>query len=161
MVDQVESYTRKLVTGLAVAVDAAGIAKWRDPNGPGDDALYLPDEFAIVVQQAVPALPERAMSIRAYMTDDDPRLPVIATSVQFRVRVGTDPLDAVDVADRLRDRFHHASHRQYGDVVITSSRRISFADLGADANGQAEVSCNFRFVGLRALNPTQTLPTGE
>ena len=161
MVEPKPTYTRLLLLGLAVAVDEAGIAKWRDPDGPPDDALYQPDEFAIVLQQAIPAEPEWAMSIRAYMTDDDARLPVAATSVQFRIRVGEDPLDAVDVADALRDRFHRATHQQYGDITITTSKRISFADLGADANGKAEVSCNFRFVGLRALNPTKTLPTGE
>lgn len=131
-------YTTDLLEGLGKDLDALGIGTWRD-NG-----IHTSGETGIVVG-AIPAAPDRLITLTSYGVDDNPTLTDDVIGVQARFRWGgQDPRPADDLADSVFDLWHGA-----GPFTLPTGVRVlllarqSWTSLGQDDNDRWSRSDNY------------------
>lgn len=131
-----DGWTSRLLTGLATHLAAAGIGLWR-PTG-----AYQPGETAIIIR-AIPATPDRIITLAAYPAGAAPGNASITTGIQIRLRGSKDPRDVDDLADAIFDLLDSSGPHDWNGVGVSQVYRQSYATLGADSTGRWERSENY------------------
>jgi hypothetical protein len=138
-----DGWTSRLLTGLAEHLAAADIGAWR-PSG-----AYAATETGIVIR-AVPQSPDRIITLAAYPVGTTlPGLADHQTAVQIRIRAGTDPREADDLADAICDALDGAHGLTWGGIAVVQVWRQSYTSLGQDSNGRWERSENYYIDTMR------------
>ncbi|TLQ43485.1 hypothetical protein FEF34_10310 [Streptomyces marianii] len=131
------AHTRALLEGLAGLLADAGLGVYR-PN-PGE--VYAADETALGFG-AMPDSPDRVIWLNTYPVEDTDQ-PDAITGVQFRIRVGPDPLEAGDIADAVFAQLHNRQALTFGSLRVGLIWRQSQALMGQDATGREELTANY------------------
>lgn len=139
-----EGWTSRLLTGLAEHLATAGVATWR-ANG-----VYQPAEVGVTIR-AIPASPDRVITLAPYVVASPPGLADFTQGVQIRVRGTKDPRVAEDLADAVFELLDSAEGLRWGEIPVVQVYRQSHTALGADANGRWETSSNYY---VEAMRPT-------
>lgn len=140
-----DGWTSRLLAGLAVDLQAAGIGVWR-PDGPS----YTVDEVGIVIR-GIPSNPDRIITLAPYVVASPTGQADFTQGVQVRVRGTKDPRVAEDLGDAIFDLLDSATGLTWRGIPIVQVYRQSYAALGADANGRWEISHNYY---VEAMRPT-------
>lgn len=127
-------FTTDLITGIGKYLQAHGVGKWDTPYATSDIPLAA---------YALPATPDRAVSITPYPVSDSGGTDSI-TAIQFRAR-GTagNRMNAADVMDAIFDQLHDVEHVTIGGICIVRIWRQSQAYLGTDGNNRQEHTANY------------------
>lgn len=132
------SFISDLLTGVAVAIDAAGIGlTWRDGE-PYDD-----DQTGIFLK-TVPPSPDRLVVLTAYGISDDPTLSDSVQGLQVRSR-GVPQLstDCDDIDDAVFGFLQNTVLDLTTGIRIVSAFRTSTAPLGQDPSNRFEVASSY------------------
>lgn len=126
-------FTDDAMTGLAVLIDAAGVAKWRAVGA------YVEPEVGIVIN-SVPQSPKSVLCLIPYPLADDPTLSESVLGVQVRARsADSNPAGATDLLDGVFDLLQGMwAVPLDGGIYLVSAERVSGTPLGEDANARAE-----------------------
>ncbi|SCL16342.1 hypothetical protein GA0074692_6866 [Micromonospora pallida] len=139
-----DGWTSRLLTGLALHLQAAGIGTWRDSG------IYQANEVGITIR-GIPTSPDRIITLAPYVVASPPGLADYTQGVQIRVRGTRDPRVAEDLGDSVFDALDSAHGLVWGEIPIVQVYRQSYTALGADANGRWESSHNYY---VEAMRPT-------
>lgn len=137
-----------LVTGIAEALAAAGVAAW------SPDTEHTGTGPVVAIGDA-PDGPDRAVTLTAYVLQDDPHHADALYGVQVRIRGTRDPRTVWDVAQQVRDLFHGRAGFTLGTVPVTECHRQASAQLGRDENGRWEQADTYH---LQTNTPTAHRP---
>lgn len=132
--------TRQVLDAVTARIAAAGLGKY-DPDG-----IYAPTDTGIV-WKVMPPAPDRVIVLNVYgdTTSPDPALPGHLWRVQVRTRTPGHPADVDDLADALHTAL--TAHRQtWGHLHVARCQRISYGQMGADANRRQERSDNYELI---------------
>lgn len=143
------SFTTDLLAGVAQYLEDGAVGTWKATG-----TYVLADPNPIVIA-AVPASPDRVITLTAYSVDDDEQLADSTQGLQVRCRGTSDPRTASDLDDAVFDRLHAAGPLTLGGVPVVGIRRVSSAPLGPDGNGRHEISSNYYITVAR---PSQHRP---
>jgi hypothetical protein len=144
-----DGWTSRVLTGLAEHLAAAGVGTWRATGS------YQAGETGIVIR-AVPASPDRIITLAAYPAGGGPGNASTTLGVQVRLRGGRDPRDVDDLADAIFDAIDSSGPHLWHGVGVSQVYRQSYSSLGQDSNGRWERSENYY---LDAERPTVHRPT--
>ncbi|MFI6813275.1 minor capsid protein [Nonomuraea sp. NPDC050328] len=127
------TFTRDLLSGLAVLLADVGVGDW-NPSG-----IYSDGQTAITIG-GLPASPDMAIALAVYGTGragDDLTQSDTNTQIQVRIRGKADPRVVDDLADLVFDALHGLSNHTLdtGVHVLLAQRRI-VAPIDRDANGR-------------------------
>lgn len=126
------SFTRDLLVGLAGELTAAGIATYSTGAGGG---IYF---------NALPTSPDRAVSITAYSSVDEPKVTRSTVRVQFWFRGARDDSgDCDDMADATFLLLQGAEDRTYGTAHLVQCNRASSVPLGTDDSKRSSRTDNY------------------
>lgn len=146
--DNPSRYLRLITTGTAQLLADAGCGVY------SPDSVYQATDRAIVLAEYdFDGAPAEQIIVTVYAeTPGD--LALNEVRVQVRSRVTRDPLEALDVVDRIRDALHDKAHVVFPDagtfgVHVDRVRQLSHAYLGVNQHGQHEHTQNFRLTGNR------------
>lgn len=138
-------WTTDLLTGLAVYLDAQGVATWR-PDG----SAYTAGETGIVIRD-IPEQPARLITLASYPLEHLRGMQDLLIGVQIRVRgLPRSPGDCDDLADRVFEELDSIGHTTWGGVEIVDCNRQSHASLGADGQHRWSASHNYYVDAMRA-----------
>ncbi|TMR99512.1 minor capsid protein [Nonomuraea basaltis] len=130
-----ETFSRDLLTGLAVLLAEAGVGDW-DPVG-----AYTESQRAITLG-GLPSKPDEAIALAIYGTGaggDDPEQSDSTVLVQARMRTATDPRVVGDYADEVFATLHGRSNLTLSTgVVVLLMQRTIVAALARDSSGRWE-----------------------
>jgi len=140
------NYTSTLLLGLAQHLSEHSIGTYQ-ADGYSDDTPFG------IVFQTMPEHPARCIVLSFADTEDRPDVNLSSTFVQVRLRCGDNPLEGLDLIDRIRDLLHRAQHLTFGNVAVTNIVRTSSGPLGLTANNQHEFVSTFRVTGSRWIHP--------
>lgn len=131
-------FETNLLTGFAQLLAAAGIGTWQE-NG-----VYAATETGIVID-AVPASPDRIISLTDYVVSDNPTLSDSIIGVQVRTRWGgQDPRLVKDLDGLIFAALHGMpAVTLVGGVHVVSCFRRSGVSMGQDANNRWGRSSNY------------------
>lgn len=124
-----------LVKLLAQILADAGVGVWR-PDGPD----YGPDELAIHYGPLADT-PHRGIGITAYLPTDDLENGLAVRRVQLLFRGAPDVPDG---ADEISDAAFQVLHGRTPSRGLSTIRRISVAQFGADGNRRLERADNYQ-----------------
>ena len=128
------SITSDLLGGLAADLNAQGLGTFT--GGSGGNVFF----------KALPVKPDRAVSLTAYASQDDPTQNLSTIRVQFYFRGNAnDATDVDDLADSVFLWLQGMTHRDYGTVHVAHALRISTIQLGTDDSKRSERSDNYSF----------------
>ena len=124
-------FTTDLLTGLAVALQNAGIGTWRTSGE------YTVLETGIVLGN-VPQTPDRIVTLTTYGVSDSPNLSDSIIGVQVRCRWGgSDPRPVDDLSDSIFNLLHAKTALLLTTgVMVVQCLRQSASTLGQDANAR-------------------------
>lgn len=141
-----DGWTSRLLVGLAEHLAANSIGVWR-PAG-----AYTAAETGILIR-AVPAAPDRIITLATYPLSSTPAVQDVLTGVQVRMRGTTDPRVVDDLADSVFDLLDSSGSQTWGagdgEVSIVDVTRQSAVSLGQDGNGRWEASHNYYVTAMR------------
>lgn len=145
------SDTTDLLTGLAAMIAAAGLGIDYDP-----EAVYTSDQTGIVMK-AMPAAPDRVVTLNAVWQGDNVAIPAGQCMVQVRGRgLPGQPLDVDELLDSIKPILHGATGLVFGGVTVDQMYRKVRAPLGADASKRWE--CVDQYYLDVATQPTALQP---
>ena len=123
-------FDHDLVKGLAEHLDAHDIGVWLDAG----EGTFAASDVAITYR-AIPASPDRLVTLSPYPLTDDPSLSTSTVGVQVRVRGTVNPTVCDDLADSVFGVLHGATQLELSTGIrVTQVHRQSSAPLGQDAN---------------------------
>lgn len=112
--------------GFAQIIEAAGFAVFNQAG------LYADSDTGVVFK-AVPAKPDRLVTITVVPLTDDLSAPQGQVMVQLRYRgVEGDPLDVDDLADEIKPLFHGLTNTVMGAHTLVQCDRRQSVPLGQD-----------------------------
>ncbi len=132
-------WTDDLLSGLAAYLAEGGFATWR-PAAP-----YIPADITPIFITAVPASPDRIITLSPYQVGDDFSMAHDVQGVNVRLRgVRNDTRSVNDLSDSVFDRLHGAYGITLpGGLRLSMCERRSGTPLGVDGNGRHERSENY------------------
>lgn len=126
-----------IMTGLAELLDGAGIGDF------SPTAAYAAGDTAIALKN-MPADPDRAIVITAYLVDAQPAMHLDQVNVQIRTRGAPDDTTDVDVlADQVYAFCQGLTYVQLGGVTVNQMILKSSIPMGIDQNNRWERSDNY------------------
>jgi hypothetical protein len=130
-----ETFSRDLLTGLAVLLAEAGVGNWNESG------IYTAAQRAITLG-GLPTKPDEAISLAIYGTGtggDDPDQSDSTVLVQARMRTASDPRIVGDYADQVFAALHGRSNLTLSTgVVVLLIQRTIVAPLARDSSGRWE-----------------------
>ena len=137
-----ETHDADLLEGVAELLADEGIGVY-DP----DDVL--PDGATGIVLGKMPDEPDRVIGLTPYPVSDDDSTDAV-TGIQARLRAGTNPLEAIQLANDLFNALHNRRELRARGVLVEISWRQSQAWIGQDTRGRMEITANYYFRTIRS-----------
>ncbi|CAM3459914.1 minor capsid protein [Stackebrandtia soli] len=128
--------TSALVEGVAEYLADAGVAEWNPTGG------YPPDAAGIFIA-AVPASPDRAVTITPYPVSIGYGTTDVTVGLQVRTRGTRDPRTLMSLRDAVFTALDGLSHRVLSGIHVAQIYWQSGAVLGLDANERGEHTDNY------------------
>lgn len=135
---------KALMQGVAQLLAAAGVGTWQ-PAG-----VYAPGTDRPVYIRAVPAQPDRVITVSHYPVSALPGVPDTVEGIQVRNRgPADDPRPADDDADAIRRVLDGLEHVDIAGMHVSLCRWQSGGVMGQDANRRWEMAQNFYLLTTR------------
>jgi hypothetical protein len=142
-----QSWTNRLLAGLAQHLDGIGFWTYRAPGDP-----YQQGDVRPIFTGAIQPDPDEALGMDVYDNDADPALSDVTVLAQLWHRGPRYDQDAVRASvDMAFELLHGQGGFELAGIPIVMITQKSCLPVGADGNGRYQASQNFR---IRAIRPT-------
>jgi hypothetical protein len=132
--------TVDLLTGLGMAVAAAGLAVW-DP----ERVWTADDTDTAVLIGRLPQQPSNVIAMTAYTIRDDPHLNDSTVGVQFKMRGDVDEASVYAMNDTLFDLFHGMHDTTVNGVPVALAWRQNSLPGPQDQSDRWQHNASFYF----------------
>ena len=140
ILEEYKTKTAELVAGIIGILCQENLGRWSE-----DGALPEADTPAISLGD-IGTHPIRALGLNIYTvkTDTEPGVDHMGVVLQIRTP-GQNPLEAIQIADKLEDVFHGREHDFFKKWHIPAMWRHSLADLGPTEAGHYQLTDTYHF----------------
>ena len=142
-----ESWTNRLLSGLAQHLADTGFWTYRVPSDP-----YLAGDVRPLFTGPIQPDPDEAGALEVYDNTADPALSDVTVLAQMWHRGARNDVSGVRAAaDGAFERWHGQGEFEVAGIPIVMITQKSCLPLGPDGNNRYQISQNFR---IRAIRPT-------
>jgi hypothetical protein len=121
----VDSVQNDILDGAASLIAAASLATYSKTG------TYTDGQTGIFFKIVAP-LPDRIVTLTAYLVTDDPSLPMSRYGLQVRCRGLQDPRDVDELGDSIATILNGLTNVMFGGVHVIQCLRQSSITLGQD-----------------------------